>query len=181
MKKIIVIALGVLYTSCSDTVQKVADPPTPTMIKTPDSLAVDRPPIYKWIYSEREDQMTDKKSYIAGLDADEQLDLKFPYNGGVAVTLYIVNSNGHSRAFLKLSKGQFTGDYITARFDHGKARTYATTESSDGDNTYTWIDRSSDICSKIKNSKQAAFEIGLYDNGWQVVNFRTVGLKWEYK
>ncbi len=134
-----------------------------------------------WDYFDDSDKMTDKKIYFGSLVAEEELNLKFPYNGGVSVSLYIKNKGHRNSAFLKLSKGQFTGDYIMARFDGSKADSYATSESNDGDNTYAFIDEGSNFVSRVKRSKKTVIQIGLYDNGWQIVNFNTAGLVWTYK
>jgi hypothetical protein len=119
---------------------------------------IKKPPVVKdnpISYTTPEEQPTqyvvtapNKEIYTCSVEANEELNLKFPYDGDVTVTLVIRNKGGENEAFLKLSKGQFTGGYVMARFDDSKARSYATSESNDGDNTYSWIDSGSDIFCK---------------------------------
>lgn len=174
-----------LLISCDDGTKKVADySQSPAMTKTPDSLSADRPPVYKWNYSEDEDKMTSKKILYATIDANELLDLKFPYSGGVTATIMIRKKNGENNAVLELSKGQFMtgvdGEDIGVRFDNLKAETYSCAESNDGDNRYLFISSANRFINKLKRAKQLIVQAVLYDNGTQQMEFDVTGFKWDH-
>src|SRR4051812_22273331 len=52
-----------------------------------------------WNYSEEEDKMTSHKINYAYVEANDLLDLKFPYNGGVTAKLYIRRKRNNTNAF----------------------------------------------------------------------------------
>jgi hypothetical protein len=141
-------------------------------------------PPSSWTFSEDEDKMTSKKIYYAIVDANEQLDLKFPYNGGVTASIMIRRKNGENNAILQLSKGQFMtgvdGEVIEVRFDDGKVERYDCAGSNDDDSRILFIQSASRFINKLKKAKRTIIQAVLYDNGSQQMEFNVEGFTWDH-
>jgi hypothetical protein len=138
----------------------------------------------KWKYSQEADKMTSDSIYFESVNANDLLDLKFPYNGGVVARLIIRNMRGENDAMLRLSSGQFNksidGYRVKARFDNKKMKTLYCSGSSDGDNSYVFLNYAHSFISKVKKSKHLIIEAELYDNGIQQMKFNITGLNWRH-
>ena len=142
-------------------------------------------PISAWNYSDEEDKMTSKKIYFASIDANDQLYLRAPYDGGVTATLTIRRRNGENNAYISVSKGQFIthlldGQPVKIRFDSTRAETYYCSPASDGDSRILFINSANRAIARLKKAKKVIVEAELYDNGYQEIEFNTAGFKWDY-
>ena len=138
----------------------------------------------KWKYSDEEDKMTSQKTFFATLVANEQLNLKMPYDGGVTVSLMIRSKNKSNDVILNLSKGQFmtgiNGQDIRVRFDSAKVETIHCSGANDGSTENLFIMPANKFLAKLKKAKKVLIEAELFDNGSQQMEFNTDGFKWEY-
>jgi hypothetical protein len=190
MKFINVAVIAICVTSLHSCIDTPATPvKNDTSVADPSkgdigSLAkkVDKPAT-AWQYSDDEDKLTSKKVHFAQVDAIEELQLKFPYNGGVTATIFLRKRDGASTAMLQLSRGQFMtsvdGEEIRVRFDDGKPETFSCSESADNDSRVLFIDATSRFISKLRKSKNLVIEATLFDNGNQQMEFPTAGLAWD--
>ena len=138
-----------------------------------------------WKYEQEEDKMTSKPAYYASVEANELLQLKFPYNGGTTVTIFLRNKGGKNEVMLQLSKGQFmanvvSGQDIMVRFDSLKAEKFPCVAPGDGSTTVLFISNEAKFLSKLKKAKKALIEAELFNEGNQVMEFNVEGLKWDH-
>lgn len=168
----------------ADSTSKDSSPSTGGDIASLKRSAKEEATTSAWQYSEEEDKMTSKTSYFAAVDANELLDLKFPYNGGVTAEIMVRHRRGENNALLSISKGQFMpgtdGETIKVRFDSSKAEEFDCVGSSDDDSRYLFINSSSRFIAKLKKAKKVLVEAELFDNGLQVMEFNTEGFKWDH-
>lgn len=141
------------------------------------------PPANTWSYSTDSDKMTSNIISYAFLDANDQLYLKFPYDGGVTATIKVRNKDGINDVSLYISKGQFLANAIRnqdirVRFDSSKAITYSCGAPSDG-STQTLFLPANSFIQHLKNSRHLVIQAQLYDNGVQEMEFNTQGFTWE--
>ena len=159
-----------------------AKPTDSTTIIPPPAVAVTEPPKENWSYSQDSDKMTSKIKYFATVDANEPLQLKAPYDGGVTATVTIRNMKGENEAMLQISKGQFLagvdGVDIQVRFDTLKAETYSCSGPSDYSSTVLFIQSSAKFIAHLKKAKKLLIGAEMYDNGVQQMEFNVAGFKW---
>ena len=134
---------------------------------------------FDWRYYDKVDKMTSKQIYFATIDATEELELKFPYNGGSIPSIMVRRKNGETNVIFGVTKGQFMpgieGQTIKARFDDSPAEAYHCAGSDDEDSRYLFIDQATRFVKRMKTSKKTLIEVEMYDNGMQVVEFNTAG------
>src|SRR5580704_7265868 len=118
MKQLILIfAVGILVTSCDsgssltpkqiDSIQVLAAKKTDSIIKDDYKSAYSSTYDSIWTYKTDTDKMTSKLKIYADVQAKDQLQLKFPYNGGVTAQLSLRFKDGENNSYLTLSNGQF--------------------------------------------------------------------------
>lgn len=138
----------------------------------------------KWVYDVKEDKINDNKTYLAQIDAKEQLDFQFPYDGGVTVSILLRKRNNQTDAMLTITKGQFMPNTmedhrIKVKFDDEKSQNYSYTDPSDGSTTVAFISNAKKFISKLKKSKVVLVECEFFNEGLRTMEFETKGLKWE--
>lgn len=138
---------------------------------------------HTWEYNSEVDKMSDKTSFGATLEANEPLELKFPYEGSRAYLRLIFNNK--NMLVLGVSKGQFmassvSDEEIKVRFDNNKPEIYKCPGSSDGDSRYLFIGSSKTLIDKLKRSKKVLIEAEMFENGFQEMEFNTEGLIWNH-
>lgn len=133
-----------------------------------------------WTYDEQEDKMTSKSNYTASVDANELLDMNFPYNGGVVATLLVQNRRGTNSILLLVSKGQILEPGVKIRFDDGKVMDLEGATPGDGDSKYLFLEPTGRIIANLKKSKKAIIEAQFYDNGLRQMEFNVEGFNWKH-
>ncbi|KAA2240548.1 hypothetical protein F0L74_30825 [Chitinophaga agrisoli] len=156
---------------------------------TPDSTkamaaSVVETPTSSWQYKEEEDKMTSKKIYGAYVNAKEELQFEFPYNGGSVATVYLRNRDGKTDIILMVSKGQFAhsidGQAIRVRFDDQQPGTYNCSTSSDGDSKVLFITNVSKFLKNAKAANKMIIEAEFYNEGLRQMEFDIAGLEWTH-
>ena len=97
MKKVLLYTLAVIFIlgligACfgeSET-ETTSSGTSDSAVATTEEVKNDEPKS-KWEYSESVDEMTDKKSYLAYIVSENEVDFEFPYNGGSNLLLYLRN------------------------------------------------------------------------------------------
>ncbi len=133
-----------------------------------------------WTYNEDYDKMTSKANFTASVDANELLDMNFPYNGGVVASLLIQNRRGINSVLLVVSKGQILESHPKIRFDQGRVIELEGGTPGDGDSKYLFLEPASTIIAKLKKSKLAIIEAEFYDNGVRQMEFNVAGFQWNH-
>lgn len=142
-----------------------------------------------WTYGNYVDKMSgEKQERWAELKADNILDLKFPYNGGVTVTMTVHQDKYGPSALISLSKGMFHEGIPRIKFDDGKVMSiYDAGDWMMSENPVerTFISFSNVSYGKkpklnffdmLKKSTHLKVEANIYDNGAQIMEFSTAGL-----
>lgn len=190
MKKFFPLPFIILFFSCGDhvkdakeivlddSIDKVAAKKVASMIEN-----ASKPVNPKWEYSNTEDKMTSKITHIATIESNDQLDLKFPYEGGVAAYIKLRKMRNETNVILQISKGQFNsgvdGESIKVRFDNRKPETYSCERAGDGDATVLFINSESRFIAMLKKAKKLLIEAEFFNNGNQIMEFNVSGLEWK--
>lgn len=142
-------------------------------------------PASRWEYTQQEDKMTSNTEYYADIEANDELQLKFPYAGGVTATLHVRKKEGKNEVYLRLSKGQLIAangldDAVRLRFDDERPGIYGVTGAADYSSEVIFFDSPTKIISKLKKAKRLIVEAAVFDNGTQIMEFNTDGFVWNH-
>ena len=137
----------------------------------------------KWQFQEDVDKMTSKTVKYASIDANEELEFKFPYDGGSVASLTIRKKDGSNDIYLSVSKGQFNGTYdggqVRIKFDEEQPKKFSFTAPSDNSSDVIFINSTKAIISKLKTSKKIIIEAEFFNEGNRQMEFDVTGFKWE--
>lgn len=148
--------------------------------------AIVEQPAENWEYDSDTDKMTSTVVYFASLNADRDMQLKFPYQGGSMPSINIRYKNGVPSAYLHITKGQLIAAHagqdgeIRVRFDQEPADTYEVSGAADYSPNYLFINHASYFIKKLKTCKHLIVETEVYDNGIRQMEFNTSNLKWDH-
>lgn len=149
--------------------------------------AAAKAPKSKWTYSERVDEMTDSKTYHARIEANEELNFSFPYNGGTKVWITLRKNSSGTDILLSIpkNKGQFIpsamGDRsILVRFDDKPAEKYSYTDPSDYSAETIFIKNANKFIENLKASQKTIIQCEFFNEGVQTIKFDTHGLEWNH-
>ncbi|UFH55495.1 SHOCT domain-containing protein [Spirosoma sp. KNUC1025] len=167
-------------TSASTESTMITDSLQASSVETP----TETKPAEKWFYFDNSDKMG-SKYYIATIDANEQLQFDFPYNGGSTASFSIRKKGASTDVYLKVSKGQFIthssdGGTARIRFDDGKPITYSTSGAADYSSDIIFFDNEKAIIAKLKKAKKIVIEAPFYNEGNQQMEFDVAGFKWNH-
>ena len=142
-------------------------------------------PKSKWEYSESVDEMTDKKSYLAYIVSENEVDFEFPYNGGSRLIFTLRNSPQYGKdAFIRITKGQFisgiNGQNIKVRFDEDQAFNVHCNEASDYSTDILFLNNYKKIAERLKTAKTMKINVEFYNEGTRTFTFDVANLKWEH-
>ena len=174
--------IGSLFDKKADAKPSNSDSTTTSAVNS-DDTASDIKPATGWVYDSSVDKMTSKITYTAELVANDELQLKFPYDGGVTCMLYISKKDKKTSVLLSLSKGQLLaandvdGGEIRVRFDDDKAENYSVSGSTDNSSNNVFINSADRFINKLKKSKKVIIQATVYDNGDQLMEFNTEGFE----
>lgn len=134
-----------------------------------------------WKYETKINKMTGSKDIFCKLQSNESLDLDFPYEGANYGTLTDRKMDGETDILISIMKGQIYGgyenEYFKARFDNGKQITFSYLTTSDNSSETIFVENRTKFLKKLKMSKKVLIQIPLHQNGNQILEFNTSGLK----
>jgi hypothetical protein len=164
--------------------------PTPTEVAAPvapDVVAVETP-TSNWEYRESMDEMTSKTTKFATITSEESLSLGFPYSGNNYGYLTVRKHPQHGiDVMVRVSKGQmmcqsFQNCTISVRFDDDTPMRWSAIGPEDNSSEMVFLNNEARFIERAKKAKRIMFSIPFYQNGNQVLEFKTpVGLEWEIK
>jgi len=149
------------------------------------SSNISSPPTPKtWEYNSSVDEMRNKETKTACIEANELLYFDFPYNGGVSANLCLRKSPKFGNdVYLSVTKGQFlcsfNGCSVTVKFDDGEIQKFSAVEPSDNSSEVIFIQNYKRFSSQIKKANQVIIESEFYHEGIKQMKFNTAGLNWE--
>lgn len=152
-------------------------------IRVADSIAYTQKSF--WQYSEDVDQMTSKSAYFATLQSVNDVEFKFPYNGGSNLILVVRKHPKYGTdVYIKITKGQFNhginGAKILVRFDDAQPVTYSCNTPSDNSSDLLFINDAKGFIKKLKNSKQCKIQAEFFNGGNPVFTFITQNFEWNH-
>lgn len=140
-----------------------------------------------WVYSEQVDEMTDAITYFAEIEANEELDFSFPYNGGTTVWLILRKRSSGTSVILSIpkAKGQFIpnvmGDRsVLVRFDDKPAEKYTYSNTSDYSPETIFIMNAEKFIKNLKASQSTIVRCEFFNEGTRTIKFDTGGLEWNH-
>lgn len=138
----------------------------------------------KWNYSEKKDEMRGGVSKFAELEAENTIDLDFPYGEQRGLILVRKSTQYGFDILVGVRNGQilcnsFQNTRINVKFDDGPIQKFGCTDASDGTNNMVFISESKLFLSKLKGSKRVIVEAEFFQNGNQQMMFQSENLKWE--
>jgi len=138
--------------------------------------------LYSWQYSETKDEMTEKVTSTAYIESRDVASLKFPYEGGTTMRLWIRKKDGVQDAYIVTTNGQIHDDFdnktLSIRFDDDKPIDYTVLESADANPEYRFIASANKFIDRLKTAKKVKIQVQFYNNGSHTYSFDVSGLKW---
>lgn len=141
----------------------------------------------KWEYGEAVDEMTDAKTYVAQIEAEEELEFDFPYDGGTPVYITLRSANGRTdvKVWVPKNKGQFNpdimgGSSLMARFDEKPAEKYYYVAPSDYSTEAIFIKNADKFIENLKAAQKTIVQCEFFNEGTRTITFDTRGLVWEH-
>jgi hypothetical protein len=136
-----------------------------------------------WKYETVTNKMTSAQDKFCRVQSNESLSLGAPYDGVNYGSLTVRRMNGEMDIIISIMKGQISGgyenDYFKARFDNEKQITFSYLSPSDNSSESIFVENRSKFLKKLRTSKKVLIEIPLYQNGNQILEFNTEGLKFQ--
>ncbi len=137
----------------------------------------------KWSYQDTSDKMRGTKGRIASIDANEELDFDFPFNGGSTASLNLRRDRRGQNVYLRVSKGQFlcnsfSNSSVAVRFDGGPIKQFSCSDTADGSSDTIFLNGESKFVSELKHAKHVTIEAMFFQAGAKQMSFDTAGLDW---
>lgn len=138
----------------------------------------------KWSYSEQKDEMRGAVTRFAELDAENTIQLDFPYGEQRGRMLVRQSPQFGFDILVGVPSGQimchsFSNSRINVKFDDGPIERFACTDASDGTNNMVFVRNARGFLAKLKKSERVVIEAEFFQNGMQQMVFETANLKWE--
>lgn len=182
---IIIISTRGCISGCNQAQTKYAEPSNSSQATVDEEFVaapVDTTPTYKWTYSDSKDEMTEKEIRYAFLDANNEFEFGFPYEGGSKLKIMLRRTGGtKNEVMLQISKGQFMGNYnsdVKVKFDAGPLKTFSFSEPGDATSNIIFLNSEQSFISQLKKSKHVKIQAPYYQEGQKVAEFDTEGLEW---
>jgi hypothetical protein len=137
----------------------------------------------KWSYSSNDDAMNGTQRQVASLNAENTIQLGFPYAGHNQPRL-ILRKNGKALdVMISVDKGQILCPLsecsVKVKFDDKAPGRYSGTGPADHSTTMLFLDPASKFIEQTKKSTTILVEINMYQAGQQLLKFNTGGLVWK--
>jgi len=129
-----------------------------------------------WIYSSTSDRMSARKLLSAVAVSDNQLALRFPYQGKNHVTVLLRQWDGEwPRVAIALDRGQHACDECTLRIrfdDDTEPQVFSTLGAADGDTRVVFLRDGQRFVERAQTARRFRVELVVYQNGTQIGDFR---------
>ena len=141
-------------------------------------------PKSKWSYNTEKDEMRGGESRFASLDAENTINLDFPYGEQRGQILIRDSAKFGFDILVGVPSGQvlcnsFQNTYLSVKFDNGGIERFGCTDASDGTNNMVFLSSEKRFLEKLKKSKKLIVEAEFFQNGVQQMTFDTANLDWE--
>jgi hypothetical protein len=141
-------------------------------------------PNSKWSYNTEQDEMRGGESRFASLDAENTINLDFPYGEQRGQILIRDSAKFGFDILVGVPSGQvlcnsFQDTYLSVKFDNGGIERFGCTDASDGTNNMVFLNSEKRFLEKLKKSKKLIVEAEFFQNGVQQMTFDTANLDWE--
>ena len=183
---ILLAVIGGQSDKAPNTSPSAAPAPAPTMASNSPAPAPseDATPPSKWAYRDITDDMRGIKGKIAAIDANEELDFDFPYNGGSTATLNLRKDIHGLNVYLKVSKGQFlcnsfSNTTVAVKFDKGPIRHVGCTDTNDGSTDTIFLRGERPFIQQLKQAQKVTIEATFFQAGTRQMTFDVAGLDWK--
>ncbi len=178
-KAIFYIGFALLISACG------SDKKESTKTSEQETVSKNETPQSKWKYEENTNAMDDSKTYFAATKANEVMEFKFPYEGGVTTKLYLRNMSKQNDVFFVISQGQFLSNVlgnksILVRFDKKKAKKYSYSLPSDGSSNTAFITQTANFIKELKQAKKLTIQCDFFNEGSRTLTFDVTGLEWKH-
>lgn len=186
---VVVFAIFVIGYCSSPSPTTKTPAPAPALTPSAPSAAVQSPPEPKekkpqWFYKNIEEKMGRGKVKTATIIADNPLRFVFPYEGDQWPNLVLRSHPKFGKDILiNIDRGQFLCGYddchVYVRFGDGKPQRFSASGPSDHSSTTLFINDFPRFLKGIRKADKTYIEAEFYNNGQQVMEFDTSGLKWD--
>ena len=162
-------------------------PPVPASAAatgSPDIAGDAKPSESEWRYNEQKDEMRGATSRFAELDAQNTINLDFPYGEQRGHIIVRQSPQFGFDLLVGVPSGQimcnsFSNSRINVKFDDGPIERFGCTDASDGTSNMVFVQNSRGFLAKLKKSGKVVVEAEFFQNGMQQMVFNSAGLKWE--
>ena len=190
MKKVLIYTLAVIFVlgfigACFGESETEGTGKASDSTATAKDSAKNNEPTSKWAYSEEIDEMTDKKTYYAQIESENEENFEFPYHGGSHLILNLRNSPQYGKnIYIRITKGQFisgiNGQNIKVRFDSDNAFNVLCNEPSDYSSDVLFLTGYNKIINRLKTAKTMKISVEFFNEGTRTFTFDVENLKWEH-
>jgi hypothetical protein len=138
----------------------------------------------EWEYSEQKDEMRGAVSRFAELQAQNTIQLDFPYGKQRGQILVRQSPQFGFDLLVGVPSGQimchsFSNGHINVKFDDGPIQRFGCQDASDGTSNMVFVQNARGFLAKLKKSQRVVVEAEFFQNGMQQMTFNSAGLKWE--
>lgn len=177
------IGLGAIASMCDD--EKTSSISSSTI--TPKEETNNKK-VKTWEEKSEKDPMSDKMSYFATIESDNEEQFQFPYDGGSRLIICVRKSPKFGEdVILKITKGQLlssefqTNNQLNVRFDDNPAKKYRTVDPADLSPDQLFLKNAKDFIANAKKAKTIRIEVPVYQEGMRLFTYRLdEPLKWEH-
>lgn len=118
----------------------------------------------------------------ASLASTNAIELAYPYEGAIPVTLTIRQGRDEPQVSLAVAKGfltrSFQGGRAQVRFDGGPAVTYALSAAANGRANLVFVDEAARFIGRVKAARQLTVRLEFAGQPVRNLRFSTAGLRW---
>jgi hypothetical protein len=150
------------------------DIPTPSAVPAPS---------HHWTYDHLYDRMTPRRGDLACVVSSNPARLAFPYHDNPVELCVRRPARGEFDIYLRLQEGGQFHCYIDrcraeVQFDADPPKGYRLLEASDGSSDIVFFSSPSKLLARLKGASTTKVEVEFFQNGSQILEFNTAGLKW---
>ncbi|WP_290595033.1 hypothetical protein [Arenimonas sp. SCN 70-307] len=137
----------------------------------------------KWTYASSKDELTGKQGYTAWLQSENQIELKFPYQGPQRAQLTIRESPQYGfDVMFSIQRGQllcssYDGCSVQVRIDEAPPRRWRAMPPSDHSNETLFLGNERELYRSIRGAKEVRIQAEIYQAGAPTFIFDVSGFE----